>query len=325
MRVGIVGAGQVAARHAAAYAAHPETTLVAVVEPVRARGEALADTHAAGWWASIDDLFADSEVDAVSVCVPHDLHREICAAAYAVGAHVLLEKPIANTLEDADAIVAAAQEAGVVLMLGFVHRFRSEALEAKRLVDEGAIGVPATALDRFSSLGGHHPPSWVWERGRAGGGVLMYGGIHAIDRLRWLLHQEIVSVTARAHRTYGFGDVEDGLVALLDFSGDASGALFENSPPFGRPGGWSTEVFGSEGAIRIQTGEWLELTTKAGTVRFDAADELHFEREIGEFVAAVTEGRPPSVTGDAGRAALVAALAAYQSAETGATVQIGSC
>ena len=235
-----------------------------------------------------------------------------------------MEKPIANTLEDADAIVAGGGEADVVLMLGFVNRFRSEALEAKRLVDEGAIGTPATALDRFSSLGGRHPPPWVWSSRRAGRGVLMYGGIHAVDRLRWLLRQEVVSVTARAHRTYGFGDVEDGLVALLDFSGDATGALFENSPPFGRPGGWGTEVFGSEGAIRIQTGEWLELTTNAGTVRFDAADELQFEREIAEFVAAVTERRPASVPGDAGRASLAVALAAYRSAETGATVEIGS-
>jgi predicted dehydrogenase len=74
--------------------------------------------------------------------------------------------------------------------------------------------------------------------------------------------------------------------------------------------------------IRIQTGEWLEVTTDAGTQRVDTADELHFEREIAEFVAAVTQGREPSVPGEAGRASLAVALAAYVSAESGATVRI---
>ena len=93
----------------------------------------------------------------------------------------------------------------------------------------------------------------------------MYGGIHAVDRLRWLLGREVLSVTARAQRRYGFGDVEDGLVALLDLEGDATATFFEHSPPFGRPGGWATEVFGTGGAIRIQTGSWAEVTTGTGT------------------------------------------------------------
>ena len=320
--IGIVGAGQVAERHAAAYEAHPNVQVVAVAEPVRERGEALAAAYGARWFDSADELLGSGLAEAVSVCVPHDLHLAVAGEAARNGLHVLLEKPIANTIEQADAIVEAAATAGVVLMIGFVHRFRTEVLEAKRLVDEGAIGTPATALDRFCSLGGPHPPAWVWERRRAGGGVLMYGGIHAVDRLRWLLGQEIVSVAARTHRYGGYGDVEDGLVALLDFSGGTTGTLFENSPPYGRPGGWATEIFGSEGAIRIQTGESLELTTGEGTEHVEAADERHFEREIAEFVAAIAESRAPSVTGADGRESLRAALAIYASAESGGPVWV---
>lgn len=323
LRAAVIGGGRVAERHAAAYARNPLTQLVAIVEPLRDRGEALAAAHGARWFASAEQLYEAGEAEAVSVCVPHDLHREVALGAFERSLHVLLEKPIANTLEDADAIATAADREGVVLMLGFVHRFRSESLEAKRMVDAGALGRPATALDRFCSLGGEHPPSWVWERERAGGGVLMYGGVHAIDRLRWLLDQEIVSVVARAHHTHGYGDVEDGLVALLDFSGGASGALFENSPPYGRPGGWATEFFGSDGAIRIQTGEWVELTTSAGVTRVESSDDAHFEREIAEFVSAIVEGRSPSVPAEAGRASLAVALGAYRSASTGEAVRLG--
>lgn len=322
MRVGIVGAGQVAVRHAAAYDTHPDASVVAVAEPLHERGEALAGAHDARWFASLDDLLATGGVDALSICVPHHLHRDAVEQACDAGVHVLLEKPIANTLEDADAILDRAAEAGIVLMLGFVHRFRSEVLHAKRVLDDGAIGEPFSLLDRFCSLGGPHPPAWVWDRTSAGGGVLMYGGIHAVDRLRWLLGREVLAVTARAHEVYGFGDVEDGLVALLDLEGGATAMLFEHSPPFGRPGGWATEVFGTLGAVRIQTSAWVEVTTAAGTERVDAADELHFDREIAEFVSAVAEGRKPFVPGEAGRASLAVALAAYASAESGATVAV---
>lgn len=322
LRVGIIGAGQVATRHAAAYAAHPAATLAAVAEPARERGEHLATAFDARWFPSAEELVSAGAVDAVSVCVPHDAHRQVVEAAAGHGVHVLLEKPIATTLADADAILAAIERAGVTLMMGFVHRFRSEVLEARRLIDAGAIGAAATALDRFCSLGGAHPPEWVWERRRAGGGVLMYGGIHAIDRLRWLLDDDVASVAARTHNYGGYGDVEDGLVAMLGFARGTSGLLFENSPPYGRPGGWATEIFGSEGAIRIQTGEWLELTSGSASYRVSTDEEQHFEREIGEFVAAITEQRSPSVSGRDGRESLAVALAIYASAETGTRITV---
>jgi len=324
VRVGIVGAGQVAQRHAAAYEVHPETTVVAIAEPLRERGEALAAVCGARWFATLDDLLSSADVDALSICVPHHLHRVAVETACEARVHVLLEKPIANTLEDADAILARAAAAGIVLMLGFVHRFRTEVLHAKHVIESGDIGEPFSCLDRFCSLGGAHPPSWVWNRAAAGGGVLMYGGIHAIDRIRWLVGREVLAVTARAHHAYGYGDVEDGLVAMLDLEGGATAVLFENSPPFGRPGGWATEIFATAGALRIQTGEWIEVTTATGMTRVDAEDERHFEREIAEFVSAAADGREPSVPGAAGRAALAVALAAYGAAESGASVGVSS-
>jgi DNA-binding IclR family transcriptional regulator len=145
----------------------------------------------------------------------------------------------------------------------------------------------------------------------------MYGGIHAIDRLLWLLATRVTSVSARWHHTYGDGDVEDGLVAMLDLANGATAVLFENSPPFGRPGGWCTELFGSAGAVRIQTGEWVELTAKTRRLRAESLDDLHFQREIDEFASSVLEGRAPSVPATAGRDSLEVALAIYRSAADG--------
>jgi predicted dehydrogenase len=312
LRVGLIGAGQVAERHAAAFAACPDAVVTAVADPDRARGERLAADCGAAWFASTDELLA-AGADAVVACVPHDLHLPVAVAAAEHGAHILLEKPIANSLEEADAILEAADRAGVRLMVGFVHRFRTEVLEASRLLREGAIGEPVIALDRFCSLGGPHPPAWVWSRAQAGGGVLMYGGIHAIDRLLWLIGDEATVTTAQLHQTHGFGDVEDGLVAMLRFSRGASAALVENSPPYGRPGGWATDVFGTDGALRIQTGAWVEHTSAGGTYAVESGDEGHFERQAAEFVAAIRDEREPSVTGRDGRDALAVALAIYRS------------
>jgi predicted dehydrogenase len=322
LRVGIVGAGQVAARHAESYAANPRAAVVAVVDPVLERAETLAASHGATAGASYEELLASGAVDAISVCVPHDLHLEVTLAAAEAGVHLLMEKPISNTLDEADEMIRAVERAGVTMMIGFVHRFRTEVLEAKRLLQEGALGEPATLLDKFCSLGGAHPPAWVWNKAQAGGGVLMYGGIHALDRMLWLLDTRVASVHARSHNYAGFGDVEDGLGALVELASGATAVLFENSPPYGRPGGWSTEVFGAEGALRIQTGAWVELTTENRRFVLESQDEGHFGREIDEFVAAVLEGREPSVPAEAGRETLALALAIYESSESGVPVAL---
>lgn len=322
LRVAIIGAGQVAARHAAAYAAHPDAVVVAIADTNAERAAELARTHGARSFGSWDELLVAGGVDAASVCVPHDLHLPVTLAAAERGVHLLMEKPIANTLEEADEMIAAVERAGVTMMIGFVHRFRTEVLAAKQLLAEGRLGGVATAIDKFCSLGGPHPPSWVWQRAQAGGGVLMYGGIHAVDRLLWLLQTHVTAVHARCHNYAGYGDVEDGLVAMLELANGATAVLFENSPPYGRPGGWSTELFGPDGALRIQTGEYAELTSSSGSFTLRSQDELHFEREIAEFVAAVEEGREPSVSAAAGRDALAVALAVYRSAALGAPVEL---
>lgn len=324
LRIGLIGAGQVAEKHAAAFAANPAAELVGVADPHLARAKSLALRHGATAHSSYEALLDAEPLDAVSVCVPHDLHLPVALAAVDAGLHLLMEKPIANTLEEADEMIAATKRASVRMMIGFVHRFRPEVLEARRLLADGLLGTPTTALDAFCSFGGPHPPAWVWSSARAGGGVLMYGGIHAIDRLLWLLDARIVSVTARTHHSFGFGDVEDGMCAMLELESGATAVLIENSVPYGRPGGWRTELFGDQGAIRIQTGEWVEVTTATNTFTVQAHDEEHFQREIDEFVAAVLEDREPSVPASAGRDALAVALAIYESASRKTTVTVTS-
>lgn len=317
LRIGVIGAGVVAARHADAYRRHPRCALVAVTEPIAARGQAFAGRYGATWYADYRDMLSKGHLDAVSVCLPHHLHHPVALAAAEAGLHMLMEKPISLTVAEADEMIAACRRFEVRMMLGFVHRFRGEVLEADRLIAAGAIGRPATAQDSICTLGGSHPPAWVWEQTQAGGGVLMYGGIHSVDRLLWLLRSDVVEVFAYQTRYASPGNVENGLTAVLRFANGAIATLFENSPPYGKPGGWLTEIYGTEGAIRIKTGEWLELTTaeQSSTQNFTRYD--HFQREINEFVASLLEDRVPSVTAEDGRRALAVARAIYDSAASG--------
>lgn len=322
LRVGILGAGQVAARHAEAYAQLDDVQVAVVADVDPARAEALArplGAQAVTEWKRV----LDKPLDAVSICLPHHLHLEPAVAAAERGWHILLEKPIANTLAEADAIVNAARRGGVRLMISFVHRFREEWQTARAIIARGELGQPTMALDNLLSQGGRHVPAWVWRKAEAGGGVLMYGGIHAVDRVRWLLGSEVTHVYAQA-RTYSQEtDVEDGLTAILTFANGATATLFENSPGYRvTPRHWATEVFGTQGMLRVWTREFVEFSSETRAYRLNIERDDNFLRQAQEFVSAIREDRDPSVTGEDGRAALAIALAVYQSAATGHVVQL---
>lgn len=316
MRIGIIGAGIAGRRHAEAFAQHPGATVAAVAEIDEQRGRELAATFGARAFRDYRDLLA-AGIDAVVICLPHHLHLACAREAAQSGAHILMEKPLATTLDDAHAIFQAAAAAGVTFMMGYVHRFRPEVEAAHRLIAEGRLGRPVTVLDRFMSGGIHDTPAWVWNRSMAGGGVLMYGGVHAIDRLRWLLGDEVTEVFAKTAAYSSPSEVEDGVCALLTFASGASALLYENAPAYGRLGGWVTEIFGTEGALVITTGTGLEYRGASGSTRWNYEEDVRFARQAAEFVAAIRQHRPPAVTGDDGLRGLEVALAIYRSAATG--------
>lgn len=316
VRIGIVGAGIAGERHADAFSRQPGAVVAAVADVDADRGKRIAARFNARYDADYRDML-ESGIDAVIVCVPHALHLQCARDAASAGAHILMEKPIATTIEDAEEILAATRKAGVLLMLGYVHRFRPEVEMARRLIQDGRLGRPATALDRFMSGGMRDTPRWVWHPRESGGGVMMYGGVHAIDRLRWLLDCEVTEVYARTNTYSNPTVVEDGVCAVLTFATGAIAVLYENAPVFGRLGPWTTEVFGTEGALIITTGAGVEYRNADGVRRWDYPEDNRFAQQAAEFLAAITENRPPSVSGEDGLKGLEVALAIYRSAASG--------
>jgi len=315
LRVGVIGVGSAGQRHVAAYQKCPRATVVAVVDPDPDRGRGVAHDIGADYFAGTDEAFWEA-VEAVSVCAPHNVLASHAMVALARGKPLLLEKPMALTLADADAIVAAAERAHVPVMIGFVHRFRAGAQAAKRAVVAGAIGAPAFAVEHLVS-GGGATPGWIWRREVAGGGVLLYNGIHGLDRLRWLLGQEVTEVYAHSATATREADVEDVLVATLRFDGGAVASFVQHIAPYPLPPGWRSEIYGSAGAVLMTPDDSLIQADSRQTTTLRAERDDRFLGEITEFVAAVQEGRTPAVTATDGRAALAIALAIYDSAASG--------
>jgi predicted dehydrogenase len=295
--------------------------LVAVADLDEARAKGAAAESQASYTTDYRKLL-EMELDAIINCLPHYLHHESTLLAAARKLHVLLEKPMCVTLDEAKEIITACEENGVKLMIGYVHRFRQELLDAKELIDTGQLGQVLVAANGFCVRGGPHVPAWVWEKDKAGGGVLMYGGIHAVDWLRWFLGSEVRSVYGQV-RTYSADmDVEDGLVACLEFQNGAVASLVHNSPRYSSVTGWRTELYGSKGMLIVTLGESLEFSDDAMRFKrsYDRYD--HFERQMREFVTAIEQDREPWINARDGLLSLATVRAVYKSFETKMPVAI---
>jgi len=316
LTVAIVGAGQVGTQHARAFSQLGASVRVLGIADVdEQRATELASTYGGRAFTRYQELL-ELAPDIAVICLPHNLHLGAAVDAAQAGCHVLMEKPLAHTMEDARAIVDTCLSNGVLLTVSFVHRYRTELLKAKELITGGEIGTPAVAIDSFCSQGGRHVPGWVWRKSESGGGPLMYGAIHSLDRLRWLLDSEVEEVFARSVTYSQDVDVEDGLLATLAFANGCLATLIVNSPGYVvTPRSWDTEIFGSEARIRVRTREYLEYTSDFHAYRLDVTRDDNFGAQAREFVAAIREGREPWITGEDGLRAQEVAMAIYRSAE----------
>jgi len=327
VRIGVLGAGQAGGRQAHGFALHREARIVGVADLDPVRAAALAERHGARAVADYDALLGLG-VDVLVVATPHALHVAPALAAAERGVHVMMEKPIATTLRDAHTIVDACGEAGVWLATSFVHRFREESVRAAGwLADAGAAHLARETVN--GQVTPAHP-RWLGDARLAGGGVLMYTAIHGVDRLRWLLRDEVVEVDAGSCQFEPEAEVESGVAALLRFAGGAIATLSASAPRYRpEPTLWETEVFTERAMVRLRTREFAERGSDAGRERFEAASDpatadpyYNFARQAADLVDAINERRAPAVDGVAGIRALEICLAIYRSAAERRSVTI---
>ncbi len=338
--VGLVGSGFISTIHAEALSRCSQANLVAVASPTLRHAEVLARKY------GISSVFADyrrllerSDIQMIVVGVPNDLHCQVVIDSAAAGKHVVVEKPLCLSLQEADRMIAACDNAGVKLMYAEELCFAPKYVRLKQLLDSGALGRP-TLIKQSEKHDGPHAEHF-WDVERSGGGVTMDMGCHAIEFFRWMLGRPAIeSVYAQmgtqVHGSKTRGD--DNAILILEFSGNVT-CIAEES--WTKLGGMDdrAEVYGSGGVAYADLlhGNSIETYSqvgydyaveKSGSTQgwsftiYDEAWNYGFHQEFAHFVDCVQNDKQPLVTGRDGRAVLQAIFAAYESARTGSKVRL---
>jgi myo-inositol 2-dehydrogenase / D-chiro-inositol 1-dehydrogenase len=330
--VGLVGAGFVAELHEAAFRLVPEAQVLAVAATSAASARRFAlKRNIPASYSDYRRLLEDDAIDVISVALPNHLHRDVVVAAASAGKHVICEKPLARTLAEADAMIAACEKASVLLMYAEELCFAPKYVRAKELVDEGALGRVFMVQQGEQHFGPHS--DWFWDVERSGGGVLMDMGCHAVEFCRWIYDKPAVeSVTAElgtyvhTDRTVG----EDHAISTVRFEGNRVG-LIETS--WAKRGGMDdrAEIIGSEGVAYIDLlrgsaiptyseGGYGYAVEKAPDTRgwtfamFEEIWNYGFPQEMRHFIECIQHSKEPLETGADGRAVLEILYAMYRAA-----------
>jgi predicted dehydrogenase len=342
MKVAVIGCGSITEfRHAPEYHANPGVEIAAFCDPVPGRAERLAGMYGGAAYTNYEDVLALPDVDAVSVCTSNSTHAEVTVKALAAGKHVLCEKPMATSLQDARLMTRAAERCGKILMVGHNQRLAPAHMQARALLESGTLGRVLT----FKTTFGHAGPedwskdkgagTWFFKKSTAFLGALGDLGVHKADLMRFLLGEEIDEVTCVAstmHKKYETGepiDVEDNAVCILRSRSGISGTLCVSWTYYGSEDN-STVLYCENGILRIYASkeEPLCLERPGGareafeTEAIQTNDSQTNSGVIDAFVKAVLTGSKPPVTGEDGYEALSIALACSQSSKAGEKVQI---
>jgi predicted dehydrogenase len=356
IRVGLVGCGKVGHIHAAALRAVSEAQFVAACDVSRERAEGFAAKYGVRPFTAVPTMLRDGEVEAVVIGTPHPLHAEPAIAAADAGVHVLVEKPMAATVADCDAMLAAARKSGVTLGVISQRRFFEPVRRMKGAIDAGKIGKPALGL--FLMYSWREPAYYASDPWRGkwdteGGGVLVNQSPHQLDILLWLLGPAAEVTGYWANVNHPSVEVDDTAVAAIKFCSGGLGSVVTSVSQ--RPGIYTkVHVHGSNGAsIGVETDHgasfvagvsgitepplndlWTIPGEEHRLVEFVAEDRARFPTidatthyhavQMQDFFRAVREGRPPLVTGEDGRAVVELFTAIYRSSREGRAVRLGT-
>lgn len=260
LRVAVVGCGAIGTRrHIPEYADIPAVELVGFCDVLPERARAMVDRYGTG--AAYTDYAAmirELKPDAVSVCVPNALHAAVAIAAANAGAHVLVEKPMAVSEEEGQAMIAAAARNGVQMMLGHNHRFMPAHIKAREILLSGRMGRVISFRTTFGHKGPESwcmdgPDSWFFKKEQAFVGAMGDLGIHKADLMRWLLNDEVVEVAAMIGTLDKVGtDVDDNAICILRMKSGALGSLTA-SWTYYRGEDSSTIIWCEQGVLKIDT------------------------------------------------------------------------
>ena len=321
VRVGIVSFAHVhAAPYASVLASLDCAHFVGISDDDAVRGREAAERYGVRFFEDAQALF--EAVDAVVICSENKNHARDAIAALRGRVHVLCEKPISTTVEDAQAMILASQEAGRQLRVAFPVRYVPALRQAREIVRSGGVG---RILGINSTNHGQKPGGWFLDPDLAGGGALMDHTVHVADALRWMLGAEAKNVYAEVGTFFGGGAVEDAAILTLEFEGGvlADGLFATIDPSWSRGDSYPTwgdvtlRITGTSGVLNVDAFA-RHLTTfehEEGKVIWTHTGEDMNVLMLEDFLRGIAKDSPAGASGVDGLRVLELVLAAYRSGE----------
>ena len=345
LKTGLVGCGKVGHLHAKALSRLPESRFLAACDSDFQRAQQFAAEYKVKAYRKVEEMIAQSGLESLNVCTPHPLHVDPAVKAAKAGVHVLIEKPLASSLQDCDAILNAAKKSGAKIGTVCQRRFYAPCQRIRRAIDEGKIGYPvlgSVAMYGWRDQAYYKSDPWRGTWKGEGGGVLVNQAPHQLDLLQWYMGpiDELFGYWDNLNHPY-IG-VEDTAIAVLRFKNGALGNIVvsnsQNPALYGR-----VYVHGSNGAsVGVQTDggamfiagmstiteppvndlwtvpgeqELLKQWQKENSDLFSSinAVEYYHQIQIEDFIKAVIQSHDPLVTGEEGRKTVEIFTAIYRS------------
>jgi UDP-N-acetylglucosamine 3-dehydrogenase len=312
LKVGVIGCGSWGLNHARVYTELPSVELVRVVDLDRGRAEKTGLRYDVDWDTDIYRILEDSEIEAVSICTPTITHADIALLSLEHDKNILVEKPMTNTLEEAEEVIRKSEKAGLKLSVGFVERFNPAVMEASRLIDEGVIGEVILAHTRRVS----RRPLRIGDVG-----VVKDLAIHDVDIINQIFKEEpkqIFGIAGSiAHKFEDYANIN------LSYHGNRNAFIETNwlTPKVVR----TLTITGSEGIINIHYRSQeitIENNERLLQPYLEYREPLYLELE--DFASSILEDREPCITGEDGYKALKICEGALISAKKGEAVDLDS-
>ncbi|WP_077601905.1 Gfo/Idh/MocA family protein [Oceanobacillus sojae] len=332
IKVAVIGCGSIAThRHLPEYAANENVEITAVCDVVGERAREAAVKYQAKAYTDYKTLLKEERIDAVSVCLPNYLHAPVSIDALNAGMHVLCEKPMATSIEEADKMIEAAERNGKKLMIGHNQRFVASHRKAKELIESGAIGN----VYSFRTAFGHGGPegwsadgkeSWFFKKDEAFIGAMGDLGVHKADLVRYLLQDEFVEVGAFVETSAKENtDVDDNATLILKSAKGTIGTLAASWAYTAKEDN-STVIYGEKAILRLEDDPAYSLVVQYAngeTVKYElGAIQSNDEggqtttHVINHFVDSIQTDTAPLIDGEEGKKSLAIILGALESVKT---------
>ena len=342
LKIGILGCGKIAqVRHIPEYAANPDSELVGFFNPTKSRAEDMALKYGGKAYDTAEELLADPEIDAVSVCTANYAHADLTIKALRAGKHVLCEKPMAISLADCEEMVKVAKKERKFLMIGQNQRLTKAHQLARQMIAEGVIGDVVT----FRTAFGHGGPetwaikpgkdTWFFDKSKAAMGAMADLGIHKTDLIQFLLGSNVVRTTAKLTTLDKRGadgkliEVDDNAICIYEMANDVIGTMTASWTYYAAEDN-STVIYGTKGELRIYDDPAHSVVLKRvgeepqyfDVEQIQTNDNQTKSGVIDLWVDCLLNNREPEISGESVLSAMRAVFASMESSERGMAVDI---